>query len=55
MLAIHNLTENNIENQRYIADLKLEGVANNQAVLEEMGLAAEKEGEKVVVKKKRLS
>lgn len=31
----------------------MEGLANNQAVLEEMGLAAEIDGEKVVVKKKR--
>jgi len=31
----------------------MEGVANNQAVLDEMGLCAEEEGEKVVIKKKR--
>lgn len=53
VFASHNLTENNVENQQYIAGLKMEGLANNQAVLEEMGLAAEIDGEKVVVKKKR--
>ena len=53
VFASHNLTENNEENQRYIAALKMEGVANNQAVLDEMGLCAEEEGEKVVIKKKR--
>ncbi|KAL4226576.1 Ataxin-10 [Mactra antiquata] len=54
VFAIHNLTEENEDNRLYIANLKLEGVANNQAVLDEMGLQAVKENDKVVIKKKKL-
>ncbi|XP_053377086.1 ataxin-10-like isoform X2 [Mercenaria mercenaria] len=53
VFAIHNLTEENVENRHYIADLKLQGVTNNQAILEEMGLYAETDGQKVVIKKKK--
>lgn len=53
VFAIHNLTEDNEANRQYIAELKLQGVANNQAVLKEMGLETVIDGEKVTVKKKK--
>ena len=53
MFALHNLTEENEENRLYIANLKLQGLANNQAVLDEMGLEAAQDGEKIVVKKRK--
>ncbi|XP_060602596.1 ataxin-10-like [Ruditapes philippinarum] len=51
VFAIHNLTEQNADNRQYIAQLKLQGVDNNQAVLKERGLKAETDGRKVVIKK----
>ncbi|WAR26836.1 hypothetical protein MAR_012540 [Mya arenaria] len=51
VFAAHNLTEGNEENRAYIRALRLEGMANNQALLDEMGLSAEMKGDRVVVKK----
>lgn len=51
VFAIHNLTENNEENKQFIADLRLQGVANNQAVLEDYGIEVKQEGDKISVKK----
>ena len=51
MFAIHNLTENNEENKQFIAELRLQGVANNQAVLEDYGIEVKQEGDKISVKK----
>ena len=51
VFAIHNLTENNEENKQFVADLRLQGVANNQAVLEEYGIEVKQEGDKISVKK----
>ncbi|KAH3880152.1 hypothetical protein DPMN_004065 [Dreissena polymorpha] len=53
IFAAHNLTEGNEKNISYIAALKMEGIANNQALLDELGISAEVQGDKVFVKKQR--
>ena len=51
IFAIHNLTEGNEENRQFIAQLNMQGVANNQAVLEDMGLELQTDSNGLVVKK----
>ena len=50
IFAIHNLCEDNAENQQVISGFKLEGVADNVDKLREFGIQAEMEGDKIVVK-----
>ena len=50
IFAIHNLCENNPENQAVLSGLKLEGVADNVQQLNEFGIQAEMDGDKIVVK-----
>ena len=51
IFAIHNLTEGNEENKEFISQLNMQGVANNQAVLEDMGLEVQTDANGLVVKK----
>ena len=51
IFAIHNLTENNEENRQFIAELNMQGVANNQAVLEDLGLQVQTDENGLIVKK----
>ncbi|XP_048742308.2 ataxin-10-like [Ostrea edulis] len=50
ILAIHNLCENNLENQRVLSDLKVQGVSDKSAVVEELGIEVQLKNGKVSVK-----
>lgn len=52
ILAIHNLCENNAENQKLLSDLKIQGVCNKSAVIEELGIEVQLKDGKVSVKPK---
>ena len=49
MFAIHNLTADNNENKQFIAQLNMQGVANSQPVLRELGIQVQTDGDKVGV------
>ncbi len=50
MFALRNLTDNNSENQKIVAGLKVEGIADNSAFLRDYGLDATLKGDKVSLK-----
>ncbi|XP_062613067.1 ataxin-10-like [Saccostrea cucullata] len=52
ILAIHNLCENNPDNQKVLSDLKIQGVCDKSAVVEELGIEVELKDGKVSVKPK---
>ncbi|XP_071090280.1 ataxin-10-like [Haliotis cracherodii] len=51
VLAIRNLCEDNPDNKQYLAGLRLEGLANNVTMLQEFGVKAELQGDKIVVRR----
>ncbi|XP_048249583.1 ataxin-10-like isoform X1 [Haliotis rufescens] len=51
VLAIRNLCEDNADNKQYLAGLRLEGLANNVTMLQEFGVKAELQGDKIVVRR----
>ncbi|XP_078340877.1 ataxin-10-like [Crassostrea virginica] len=52
ILAVHNLCEGNPENQKLLSDLRIQGVCNKSAVIEELGIEVELKDGKVSVKPK---
>ncbi|XP_067657464.1 ataxin-10-like [Haliotis asinina] len=50
VLAVRNLCEGNSDNKQYLAGLRLEGLSNNVTVLQEFGVKAELQGDKIVVR-----
>ena len=48
---MHNLTEDNDENKKFIAQFNMQGVADKQPALEELGLQVQTDGNKIGISK----
>ena len=51
MFAVHNLTEVNDENKKFIAQFNMQGEADKQPALEELGIQVQTDGDKIGISK----
>ena len=51
VFAIHNLTVGNDENKKFIAQFNMQGVADKQPALEEIGIQVQTDGDKIGISK----
>ena len=51
MFAIRNLTEDNDENKKFIAQFNMQGVADKQPALEELGIQVQTNGDQIGISK----
>lgn len=50
VFCIRNLCENNVENQAVINNMKLEGISNKNSLLQELGINASLDGDRITIK-----